>query len=388
MPSGADISRGASILWPLLPSAMQGLLLRTCLAPQEEARSAWRKWVRRGGELRALLLRDRWGVKEMLPLLRSSLAQCGAELDKPAQTMLRTAGFREELRLATILRLAGEAADALDAVGVPAIVAGDLAVAVTAYGDPALRHCGGLRLLVFPEQVERAVLCLSARRWTTAGGPSAGGSEVRMVHESQLRLEISQSPLGWPLSSGAQAEARIRAVPREVAGTKLALLAPGNLLASVLEAPLREGSWRRLVWVCDAWKLLSRLCPDDWETFLSAVHRADAHLPAIATLRYLREVAPLEGNVDGALAAAIERLSERAAEEGAPGGSASPPWERRQAVARDCAYAAIQASPWEALWRARGPQKAILVLRAASRPLRMRVRRAAQRWLGRPATAR
>jgi len=384
MPSGPDMSRRASILWPLLPSAMQGLLLRTCLAGNDEARLAWREWVRRGGNLRALLLGDRWGAKAMLPLLRDSLARCGAELDKATQTTLRTAGFREELRLATISRVAGEAAEALDAAGVAAIVAGDLAVAITAYGDPSLRHCGGLRLLVFPKQVERAVQCLSARRWTATCEPSADGGEVRLVHESQLKLEISASLFGWPLSRGAPAEMHSHAVPREVAGTRLVLQAAGDLLASVLEAPLREGSWRRLEWVPDAWKLLPKLCPGDWETFVAAVHRADVHLPAIATLRYLREVAPLEGEVDGAMIGAIERLGERAAEDGAPGGSASPAWKRRQAVARDCAYAAIQSSPWEALQRARSPQRAILVLRAASRPLRMRVRR----WLRRPAPGR
>ena len=122
-----------SALWPVLPTGPQTLLLQACLGSPDVIARSWNRWPQGLRDPRRFIRRDTWGIKSILPLLHDSLRRSDVQLDKDMQTLLRTAFFRERLRLATIHRICRGLLRTLAASDISSVLAGDLAIAESAY---------------------------------------------------------------------------------------------------------------------------------------------------------------------------------------------------------------------------------------------------------------
>ena len=277
-------------MWPLLPSPTQTLLLQACLGPVGGIEGAWRKWCKQVREPRKLIQGDRWGIKAVLPLLHHSLGKGQVVLDKETQTLLRTAFFREQLRLATIRRLCRQLLQSLRAQTIDAVLTGDLAIAETAYDSPVLRHCGNIRLLLAKDEIERAVRHVRQENWRlVARTGQANGNYTLLDEQSGLELQmLSRLSLMHKGSDRAQG---ILSRSRKVLVNHQAIRLPcwADLLIEAMEYALIHGSWRRIDWVCDAAVLLKHPSEQDWSTFVEIVRRNCLSWPILAVLNYLRD---------------------------------------------------------------------------------------------------
>lgn len=294
------------LIWPLLPTESQWLLLKVCAGgcvkalPQGQGsadgvRSAWGQWVGRMVNTRRAILADRWGIKAMLPLLSAALGRARVGTDKELQTVLRAACLREQLRLATIRRLFAELLDALARASIEPLLVGELAVTETAYRfDPALRHCANIHLLVQPGEMDAAVQSLAGVNWRCVEPPIAGEpSEARLIHVSGLPLVVG-SGLGLSFAAGRSTESlRAGSVQQTIGSRAVRQLGPADLLLSVVAGGLRRGCWTSIQWVCDAW-LLARagMSPADWAMFVSAARNARAARLVGATMKQIAECLP------------------------------------------------------------------------------------------------
>ena len=277
-------------LWPLLPGPVQSLLLQACLGPVGGIEGAWRKWCQQVREPRKLIQGDRWGIKAVLPLLHHSLGKGQVVLDKETQTLLRTAFFREQLRLATIRRLCRHLLRSLRGQGIDAVLTGDLAIAETAYDSPVLRHCGDIRLLLAKDEIEGAVGHVCQENWRlVARTGQTNGNYTLLDEESGLRLQMLSRP--GLMGKGSDRAEGILARSSQVVVDKEAIRLPcwADLLIEAMEYALIHGSWQRIDWVCDASMLLKHPSEQDWSTFVEIVQRNSLSWPVLAVLNYLMD---------------------------------------------------------------------------------------------------
>ncbi len=350
-------------IWPLLPTEPQWLLLKVtagglapppCRASPDAVRHAWHEWCDRVIYPRRAILADRWGIKAMLPILAASLAQASVGMDRELQTILRAACLREQLRLATIRRLVDELLDVLADRSIDPLIAGELALAESAYRfDPALRHCGEIHLVVRQDELRAATDALLTVDWREdVPSTGAGPSELRLVHASGLPMVLGSELRLSPAAALRATSLQAGSVWGTIGGRRVRQLAPGNLLLSVLADGLRRGYWTAIQWVCDVWMLTGDgMDPDDWAVFVSAARNGRiARLAATA----MKQIADhLEGDGAGAIVptSVLDDLSN----------GPSDPAERQWAT--DWSEEAVVMRPWAALSAAPGPAQRRQALR-------------------------
>lgn len=361
----SDVTKSRSFwltrMWPLLPSPTQTLLLQTCLCTTGEIDRAWGKWCKQVGSPRKMILSDKWGLKSILPLLHHSLREGQVKLDKHTQTLLRTAFFREQLRFATIRRLCRQVFQSLNARGIEAVLAGDLAIAETAYDSPALRHCGSIRLLLAEDQIDRAVAVIRQGNWKLlARVEQADGTRALLADESGLELQMASRMCCIPQHSSTADEVQSHSRQRLVDNVTICLPCWADLLLSAMNYTFIHGSWRRIEWVCDVSMLLARASKQDWQNFVEIVGRERLSWPVLAVLNYLKD--SFGCCVPPAVVEALYRIS-------------SENQKACDQVAEFCAHSALHSSLTEALHRASGFRQRSLVLIEIVRRLLGRIRR-------------
>jgi hypothetical protein len=272
----------------ILPSPEQTWFLRALLLSGEPARQAWDRYRTRMGDPRKAIKRDRGGIKTLAPLLDAALRRNGIVADDALLTSLRTASLREELRSRSYRRIVRSALSALAAGGVRHAVVGEAALAETVYDGPALRHCHKIDLLLPGDDVNRAApLLLPAGFDPPAGGLSPRPDHLAIRHGSGLPLELHSRLPGDRHRAVSPDELWTRSQPATIAGLPTRVLSPAdNLLHACALAPMSSGR-ESLVWVSDAWHLITR-CPDlDWEVLLECTTRSRLALPLSVTIAYL-----------------------------------------------------------------------------------------------------
>jgi hypothetical protein len=148
-------------------------LLRACLATAEDPRpEAWRSL----GDARAALAIAPVQRAGLLPQLLHAATLAGVELDPPLRSRLRAARVHEDLRAQAVATACRESRRDGE------VVLRGVALAHTAYDDPALRHCHDLDLLSRDREgveVHPSGLPVSRHRSIFGGGhPPVGLDDV------------------------------------------------------------------------------------------------------------------------------------------------------------------------------------------------------------------
>jgi len=183
----------------------------------------------------------------------------------------RGAALRNELLMDALSAVLGQ----LHAAGVPAIPLKGPALADTLYGDPALRECGDLDLLVPPGRLRQAWALLLANGWAPAEAYTVDAADLGWLMESNMEYAFTKLrgrlptvlEVHWDIAwrwqrRGRAAEdlwaharpARLRGVPC------LTLDDPWQLVYLATHAARHR--WQQLKWLVDIHELASRSSMD------------------------------------------------------------------------------------------------------------------------------
>ena len=285
MAARSHLTRALSIV---LPSRVETSLLRACLWTGEPARQAWATYRERAGDLRTLLAKDRRGAKKLMPLLFKAIQRNGLDADESLLTVVRTAYLRARLRSKTVHRIFHDVLRALASDRIEHVVLDGAALAGPVYGDPALRHCAAIEVLLRTEDASRAASRLASVGCTPEDIGSVPDADPRVLsHASGLPIELRSSLLRKRDHPIILDDLLAASLSESVAGVPTRVLSlPDSLLDVCLRGFFRSGS-AGLGWIPDGWHVLLRSPDLDWDLLLKRVHEAHLALPLLTTLGYL-----------------------------------------------------------------------------------------------------
>jgi len=279
VPSPLDLLTG------VLPEADQTDFLLACLAPAPAAVAAWRRW--RAHHVPAEWLTGRnEGLRGLSALLASSLLAAGAPLDDRDVAWLRGALLHEERRSRTFRAILGEVLAALDAGGVPFLLAKGVAVAETVSPQPWVRHSHDVDLLVASDRLDEAARTLRRAGLSEQPAQVAGRS---LIHRKGLPIMLHTRPIALPLPGPTVEDLARRAERVSVLGVVVSVPAADDLLLHVCGHAVTSASRRTARWVCDAHEIVLRRPRLDWPRFLATAAATGLAAPLATTLGYLAD---------------------------------------------------------------------------------------------------
>ena len=284
-PGNSALTDALSIV---LPVPEQTWLLRTCLHPAESGRQAWETYRGKVGDPTKGMKRDRWGGKELAPLLLIALQRNGIMADETVFTYLRIAHLREELRTKTYRRILRDVLLTLAAEGVPHIVLKGAALADTVYEDPVLRHCHGINILLHEGDVFRAASVMPPGGFMPlAHKLNPGQRPFTLIHESGLPLHLHRRLFTSEHYNVPSEELWARSQSGTITGVPTRILSPADNLLHVCVQASSYSSHESPRWVSDAWYLMVRYRNLDWSVLLDCALRNHLALPLSVSLSYL-----------------------------------------------------------------------------------------------------
>jgi Uncharacterised nucleotidyltransferase len=270
----------------LLPTPEETLLLRVCLTPGESARDGWRQWRNRRNMSGKALLRNS-SFRKLRPLLFNAVQSHSLEIDKEGLTYLRTAYLKEELRDAAVRRICREVLLLLEKKRLAPILLKGIALAETVYGNPVLRHCHDIDILLTDDELSRPADFLPSLGFRTCSAPDSQSRHLRMVQESGLPLEFHSSLFEVPYYEMLISEIRARSRSQVIGVVTAQILTPADNLLHVCGHASYSGKRQSLRWVSDAWFIIDRHPDLDWHLLLDSIRRSHLALPLSVMLGYL-----------------------------------------------------------------------------------------------------
>jgi hypothetical protein len=261
-------------------------LLRVCLSPGESAPDAWSQWRNQRTRPGKALLRNS-SVRKLRPLLFNAVQSHNLEIDKEALTYLRTAYLKEELRDAAVRRICGEVLSALEKEGFSPIVLKGIALAETVYGNPVLRHCHDIDILLPDDELGRPAGFLGSLGFRSRMDTDPASHHLRMVQDSGLPLEFHSRLFDVPYYETSISEIRARSRTQVIAGVTARILAPADNLLHVCGHASYSNKRPSLRWVTDAWFIMKRHPDLNWDLLLDCIRRSHLALPLSVMLGYM-----------------------------------------------------------------------------------------------------
>ena len=291
----------------VLPTQEQTLLLRTCLLPRDLARQAWGEWRSRYNGTEIEFVGNSPSVRKLRLLLFNAFQQHDLHADKKTRTYLRLAYLKEELRSKIFRQICRAVLQLLQREGFAAIVLKGTALAETVYGNPMLRHCHDIDVLLPDDQLSRAATLLPQlgfRRASPRIKPI--NARVRLEHDSELPLELHRDLFGIPFYNSTLAEMLAQTQTKLVTGVPVKILNPCDNLLHVCGHASYSASRQSLRWVTDAWFIMNKHPDLDWNLLFDNIRRNRLALPLSVMLRYMAESlgATIPSNFLGRLSAA------------------------------------------------------------------------------------
>ena len=298
----------SEVLSLLLPTAEETLLLRICLFPGEPARAKWSQW-RYGKKMPGKALLRNNSVKKLRPLLFNAVHSHDLEIDKEALTYLRTAYLKEELRDAAVRRICREVLLMLEKERLTPILLKGVALAETVYGNPVLRHCHDIDILLPDDQLSRPAGFLSSLGFRVCSAPDSKSRHLRMLQDSGLPLQFHSNLFEVPHYQMPLSEIWARGRSQTLAGVKTRILTPAENLLHVCGHASYSSKRQSLRWVTDAWFIISRHPDLEWELLSDNIRRSGLALPLSVMLGYLAKSldAPIPSDILRSLSAAASR---------------------------------------------------------------------------------
>jgi hypothetical protein len=210
-------------------------------------------------------------------------------MDKQGRTLLRTAYLKEELRSSAFRRICREALLLLDQHGLAPLALKGVALAETVYPNPVLRHCHDIDILLLEPDIGRAAGLLEALGFNACSERNPPVHNVRMVHETELPLELHSRLFDVPYYHLPVSEIRERTRRETIVGISARILAMSDNLLHVCGHASYSPSRGSFRWVTDAWFLIERSPGLDWDLVVYSTRRSHLALPLAVMLRYLAE---------------------------------------------------------------------------------------------------
>jgi hypothetical protein len=274
----------------VLPTPEETLLLRTCLLSRDLARQAWEEWRSRYDDGETGFAGNNPSIRKLRPLLFNAFQQHGLEADNKTRTYLRSAYLKEELRSKIFRQICRAVLQLLQRESFAAIVLKGTALAETVYGNPVLRHCHDIDILLPDDELSRAAnLLLSLGFQRVDPSTQRRNPDVRMKHESELPLELHGGLFEVPYYNAISSEIQARSQSRLITDVPVKILTPSDSLLHVCGHAFHSASRQSLRWVTDAWFIVDRHSDLDWDQLLDYARRSRLALPLSVMLGYLAE---------------------------------------------------------------------------------------------------
>jgi len=273
----------------LLPDENQTRLLRACLQEKPFGREAWEMWTKDVGDYKGFFIKDRMGLKRLIPLLYQNLVDNQAALDIHTSGFLESALMREEIHSESHRRLCQRVFAVLAEAGAEGIMLRGMALADSCYESWLLRYCHDIHLLVEEENQGRAVTALKKDGFLMKAESWEGLSSDTVVleHNSGLLIHLQREMFAVPFYEPPMDVLRVRARSREVAGSEVLVLSPADHLLHVLGHATTSRSRDTLRWVCDSWFVIKNVPDLDWDAFTEITIHSRLALPLWVMLSYL-----------------------------------------------------------------------------------------------------
>ncbi len=199
-------------------------------------------------------------VRKLRPLLFNAFQQHNLQSDNKTGTYLRSAYLKEELRSKIFRQICRAVLQLLQRECFTAIVLKGTALAETVYGNPVLRHCHDIDILLPADELSRAANLLPSLGFQRVN-PSIQrrNPHVRMQHESELPLELHSGLFEVPYYNVVSAEIQARSQSRLIADVPVKILGPSDSLLHVCGHASHSASRQSLRWVTDAWFIVNRI---------------------------------------------------------------------------------------------------------------------------------
>ncbi len=300
---------------------------------------------------------------------------------------------RQRAQIFFSLRLTAELFCILDrftSAGIGALVVKGPALAVQAYGDPAMRSYGDLDLLVRQRDIRRATELMSAAGFTPAVPLSAidagkiPGQYLFSKPDSRLIVELHNDctlryfPRRLPLEKFFARQIRVRLDAQEAP----ALAVEDELVLICIHGA--KHFWERLMWIADVAALVSRQAGIDWERVADSAQAVGAERMLHTGLRLASDLlrTKLPENVQALVQADVvaARLAEQTCK-WLPASGYAPPGLFERAlfrmrmrgglIAAPAYLLRLSLSPTEEDWVGGAQEKGHWFLEAARRPFRL-----------------
>ncbi len=300
---------------------------------------------------------------------------------------------RQRAQIFFSLRLTAELFCILDrftSAGIGALVVKGPALAVQAYGDPAMRSYGDLDLLVRQRDIRRATELMSAAGFTPAVPLSAidagkiPGQYLFSKPDSRLIVELHNDctlryfPRRLPLEKFFARQIRVRLDAHEAP----ALAVEDELVLICIHGA--KHLWERLMWIADVAALVSRQAGIDWERVADSAQAVGAERMLHTGLRLASDLlrTKLPENVQALVQADVvaARLAEQTCK-WLPASGYAPPGLFERAlfrmrmrgglIAAPAYLLRLSLSPTEEDWVGGAQEKGHWFLEAARRPFRL-----------------
>jgi len=271
----------------LLPDARDTELLCAALAPGPAGRDSWVRWREGVRDVRSALAERGPLLTHLLPLLRANTRRNGAEVDEEFRLAMAAATLQEERRTKSVFEILSDALEILKAAGIDVTVLKGTALAASVYPSKALRHCHDIDLLVPLNRLDYAEEALVQSGRYRSSEKDLSDLDRRVVHRSGLPLQLHGRLLRFTSDEKAEEAVLARRQAQRGCGQAFPILSPGDALWHVCGHAASSGNRGTLQWVADAWHLIERFAPADWNAFRTGVCEMDQALPAYVCLRYL-----------------------------------------------------------------------------------------------------
>ncbi len=248
--------------------AFEDELLRCCarVSPSDEILARIGELVRRPLDWEAVLNRSWW--HRIRPL---TYRQLRAQPDGlvPAPVLLELAQHTSELAIRSrrLSKALADVARMFDDAGLRALIFKGPSLAEDAYGDVALRECGDLDLLVYPDDFTDVEQMLRTQGFTSLWDREKANRQVFACeferHDAALDVHWHLAPewLNYHVDFDALWGGGRALLP---GGTHFHKLCPEDLL-SVLCIHGTKHWWERLRWICDVAELANSGLITDWD---------------------------------------------------------------------------------------------------------------------------
>ena len=280
----------AALLASIVPGQRSVGLLQAFLSDGAAASARWAAWLQTaGGDPRRFFETDYLGLKGLLAFVSHRLSENGVDPGHEFATYMRVAQVREELRSRIFIDTLQGLHRAMEAAGLEPILVNGAAYAFTVYKQPLVRHNHGIDLVLPAGQLKqggRATAAAGFRHEHTVTLPRGVVETYR--HGTGLGLTLRSRLYLTPHAKAEPSGLLARCEDLRVDTFRIRVLGAADRLCHTLAETAAAQKSRNLRWACDAYLLLRRPEPLDYDRLIAGAVDLGTALPVALLLEFFR----------------------------------------------------------------------------------------------------